>query len=1148
MDKITQEDIRPQTERELTSPLSPKRPRTDCTVTNNRSDKSRFDFPELLTFRKTIVCPSSTSILQENPGLVCIAECGDNEDEKTHEQPQDAQLIVTPITRLTHTDDAHIGSSEVCLIAAERRFFKLLLIDEQPPVTATDILSSYPADDADGALAESHTSKDTSADTSSHPDCKRLGKSLEDEPPGGCSFHSGNDEDGRQVQNSVSQIQAFTLLSDEGVRCQPDCTHEDALHDTGFYNTLSQSAEGEKSNQKRDEHGALSENILFSKEKEEGNSPISSTDYADSKSFYSNPEEQPSGNLAECVKNEEKILELQICENENVPVCDGATKGQVNENGMRKNSMPSAAECAEGSIVSYDVVSARYTATESLEADDFSGAKREHAAGEMIAKARSVTADHTTETPMPARISQGPAEGDNDASPFSVIDPAIWSETDREAKEKRCNSESATGVELYPSVKVCEMETPLPLCSDVRLSQEISAPDQTGQLSHQSGTEQCKDEKEDLWQSYAEPQACPINTNETHNKTGSEGSCRWKSSPSSSPAKPPPAGDGGQESHDTVGHQLNEQDGCVPVSPDHLKTQEVEYLQTEIARMDGATEMKKREGMTSFEEEIRTVEHGESENSPDLEEKLLQQNEKHVGDAIGISTGNSITLPHIDEELGNNHGCLSDHPYSAVISTMEGTTEENERKEEAGVGEETDVHSNSEISVKSGDAHQQQSQQKGDMTEERISECTESNMSKSGHKLTSQQQENKLSCVCDYQHRAETFIIEMKDDLLAFTFPPIGDAVVPGPHELLHSQNADDNPTALNCHDRFSPVPSAFTFNDSMPGGFDTFEKIQLSLDDDDAGLSNSPLLTSLPGQLLKTPQQQLITSMPEAESREHDEVPEEEEEVEGFECHTENTAKGFSSSDTRCYEFPNFISGADVISLRRPEQQPNCESAYNSPECFQDDLNLQLMSSTVLSKSHSSASDVNNIPNFEMKKQFDMVLKELNLYFAISISDFASDSRASSPEQCSDISKALEGDTSNCKEHLSSPELGHLRDTTSDDADEDRSLEMCGGDPVVACTSGSCDGEQEVPLGSHLCQETSMYTAEKHKEPQEMEQKRGTWSPSFVCQPFLEQLSHRQPEQIRRLEPLRTCTRPIRVGLSKRAKTKHLHRPHPYK
>lgn len=36
--------------------------------------------------------------------------------------------------------------------------------------------------------------------------------------------------------------------------------------------------------------------------------------------------------------------------------------------------------------------------------------------------------------------------------------------------------------------------------------------------------------------------------------------------------------------------------------------------------------------------------------------------------------------------------------------------------------------------------------------------------------------------------------------------------------------------------------------------------------------------------------------------------------------------------------------------------------------------------------------------------------------------------------------------------------------------------------------------------------------------------------------------------EQPRRLGPLRTCTRPIRVGLSKRAKARRLHHPHPYK
>lgn len=827
------------------------------------------------------------------------------------------------------------------------------------------------------------------------------------------------------MQNSVSQIQAFTLRSsDEEVQCQPDCIYEDLLHDTGFCNTWSQSAEVEESNHKK-EHG-LSKNILFSKKKEEGNRRISSSDYANSQSFYSNPEEDPSGNLAEGVKNE-KILELQICENENVAVCDGETKGQVNENGVSKHSVPSAAECAEGSIVSYNVVLARNIAIEnaSHEADDFCGAKVEHAACKMTANPWSETSDHTTETPMSARISQEPAEQDNDAGPFSVIEPAIWSETGREAKEKRCNSETCTaGVELSPSVEICKMETCLPLCSDVRRSQEVSAPDQTRKFNHQSGTQPWKDEKDNLCHSRAEPQACSITTNETHNKTGNEGSCHWKSSPSGSPCwptLPPPAGDGRQESHDTVGHQLKGQDqsGCFPASPDKLKTQEVEYLQTEITRI---SEIKDSEELTSFEEEI-TDENGKSEHSMDFEEKLLPQNEKPKEVTTEISTGDCINGWTKGNKLP--HGCLSDHPYSAVIPMMKGATEGKERKEEASVVEETDVHGNSEI-VTSKDGHQQ-SQQKGDATEastdECISEWTEGYVS--GNKLTpvrQHEQGNKLICLSDRQHTAETFMVEYKNDLMAFTFPPTSDAVVPCPHKLIHSQNADNNPAALNCSDRFSPVPPAFTFCDHVLGGFDTFEKIQLSLhDDDDAGLSNSPLLTSLTAQLLKTPQPHLYNSMPEAESNEHKEVPEDEEE----EGHTENMANGFLCSDYSCNELPNFISAADVIALGWPEQQPSSELACNSTECFQDDLNPQSISSTV--PSESPASDVNYSPKFEMKKQFDRVLKELNLYFDISISDFASDSRASSPEQCSDVTE-----TSICKERLSNTELGRHRDTSS--------------------------------------------------------------------------------------------------------------------
>ncbi|KAK9531079.1 hypothetical protein VZT92_010530 [Zoarces viviparus] len=418
---------------------------------------------------------------------------------------------------------------------------------------------------------------------------------------------------------------------------------------------------------------------------------------------------------------------------------------------------------------------------------------------------------------------------------------------------------------------------------------------------------------------------------------------------------------------------------------------------------------------------------------------------------------------------------------------MEGTAEEKER-------EESDVHGDSEILVKSEVDHQQQSQQQEDMPEECISEHTEGNMSISGHKLTpvsQHEQENKLSCFSD-----STFTVDNKDERLAFT---------------------------------------AFTFNGRMPGGFDTFERIQLSLDGDEDGLSSSPLLTSLPGQLLKPPQQQIHHSVREAESSEHEQVPQEEEE-ESCVRHTENMAKGFSSSDTSSNEVPNFISAAaDDIALGRPEQQSNCESAYNSSECFHTQS-----ASTVPSHGDCPASDVNDSPKFEKKKRFDMVLKELNLFFGVSISDFTGDSRASSPEQCVDVAEALDGDTLNCKENLNSPKLGRYRDTLSDDADDDPSL-----DPEASCTSGGADGEQEVP---HLCRETSTCTEERRKEPPHTDHKRTLWSPSFEGPPLLEQLSYRQPEQTRRLEPLRTCTRPIRVGLSKRAKTKHLHRPHPCK
>ncbi|KAM3603522.1 uncharacterized protein V6R79_024074 [Siganus canaliculatus] len=155
-------DISPQMEQAFSSPLSPKRLRTDCSAT----DIHRFDFPEISTFWKTVGCTSLGSELQGNAAEVCKA---------------DTEFTVKPIHNLTipHTNvhtEAYFTAAEPC--------FPHVVKDEHPQVTESDKLSSLPLDNAGGTLAESHASKDASAaDASSHPDYKRLGESLEDEPP-----------------------------------------------------------------------------------------------------------------------------------------------------------------------------------------------------------------------------------------------------------------------------------------------------------------------------------------------------------------------------------------------------------------------------------------------------------------------------------------------------------------------------------------------------------------------------------------------------------------------------------------------------------------------------------------------------------------------------------------------------------------------------------------------------------------------------------------------------------------------------------------------------------------------------------------------------------------------------------------------------
>lgn len=1043
MNKITQDDDISQTERGLTSPPSPKRPRVDCTVMNDHSGLSRFDFPGRLTFRKSSSSPTSASTLGENEGEIITAEC--LEDEKSQEQPQDTKFNVTPATELTLSNKStHMGSSEVCAAPAES-YLLLLGREEQSLVTEIDNLSFYQSDDTNGSLGESDTL--ASANTSSQSDGRLLVASLRDEIPGGCSPSTGNEKDGRQVEENASEMQTVNLTSrTEEVICQPNCTYKETVCDIGFCNTRSQFAEDVETNQKRAE-SEFNENIVFTKE--EGK--ISASDYADSKLLYSNPAEEPSGNLEEVGKKGENDLELESQKNENVSVCGAETKAQVNDNDMCEALTPSAGERSERSILPHDAALERNVAVENmnLKVDDLCEATREDGACKIIAKACSEMANHTTETTMPAGISQEPAEGDNDDGPFGVIGPAICSETDREAEENCCSSASAAGARLSPAVEVCEMETPLPLCSNTRPSQKVSSPEQAEDLIYQSRTWHQESENDDFCQ--PKPQSYSITSNAAHDKTFNEGICHWKSSSSGSPTKPlPPGDDESQESHGSMGRELREQSrsSCFSVRLDHLEMQELKHSQGEIDSVNARAQIKEGEEIVSFVEELESDEHVNLKETVELEEKPLLKNEQHKDDATEVPTCDCNTgwtdcetherdskLKLTEGEQGNKLDGLSDRPFSADISTAD--VEAEERKDVTKVGDKmkTDGPEKSEILVQSVDSVQQQNEHKADMTEvspgEGTGEWRDWRKSPTG---SEDDQEHKLSCFSDGQDEAEN-----KADFLAFSFSSTSDAVVPCQGNLSRSHEAHNNPTALKCSDRFSPLPSAFSLCSRVLEGFDTFEKIQLSPDDDDdaAGVGNIPVLISLPGQLLQAPERLLYHFTSVAESDMHEETQEEEKEeaaVERSECHTENMPNGFLSSHPACNEVPNFISAADAIALEWPGRQANCEPVHESSEHIQDELNPELVPSTATTESHSSASGVNGCAEFEMKKQFDLVLKELNLFFEISRNDYESDCgpNSISPDQCSDRTKASEGNTSEYPEHISSPDVGCHRDTPS--------------------------------------------------------------------------------------------------------------------
>ncbi|XP_077443077.1 uncharacterized protein LOC144064419 isoform X2 [Stigmatopora argus] len=322
----------------------------------------------------------------------------------------------------------------------------------------------------------------------------------------------------------------------------------------------------------------------------------------------------------------------------------------------------------------------------------------------------------------------------------------------------------------------------------------------------------------------------------------------------------------------------------------------------------------------------------------------------------------------------------------------------------------------------------------------------------------------KPCCFFEYQHTEE--ILECKEEVLAVSFPPFCDAVVPDTHELTPRTSQKPHcAMAKNSKDRFSPLPSAF----ATYTRFDNFRKIQLSADydDEDDNQRNQRLHASLTMQQIKFPQKEHFILKAEDGHKDKSKVMEEEQIHDNgvqIECHTDDMANEALKTDI------------------------NCNKAAPG-----EDTALEL----------SNNATGNNMPlpeeiqcvEFKMKKEFDLVLKELNVYFDICKNEMAC-GNGMPTEQCGDV---LNNKVSKSKSHLSSEEQTLHRDPTLD-PEQEGTIDMCPTEPED-CHVTSHGDEQEVPINCDMSTEASSLFAEKDKEPQQTDLKRTAWSPSFMYQ-----------------------------------------------
>nr|XP_014344810.1 PREDICTED: RAD51-associated protein 2 [Latimeria chalumnae] len=198
------------------------------------------------------------------------------------------------------------------------------------------------------------------------------------------------------------------------------------------------------------------------------------------------------------------------------------------------------------------------------------------------------------------------------------------------------------------------------------------------------------------------------------------------------------------------------------------------------------------------------------------------------------------------------------------------------------------------------------------------------------------------------------------------------------------------------------------------------------------------------------------------------------------------------------------------------------------------------------------------NLLKFEMKEEFDLVLQELCLFHEISKEseehpvnkEAFCKKYVENPElQKADnlnyiLTASAQGleDKKSCSQNIIS-DFGKVQSTTTVQSIMQKSQ--------VAVISRQCSrkGEQEVPVeggSSDTEGEELMYSSQNIRDYKESNYRTTIcWNPAFMDKRLTSlQMGSglHQSGGILRVEPLKTCTGPIRLGLSKRAKPKHLH------